>query len=441
MGFGKQVKNLLRSKTAPQKTQAFTMKLGCFLMLFFTFQMASFALAAAFPSPQDADKEKAELKKIKTQIEASVKEANRLEKIRNKVKKEIADLRKKIVTSAKNIQRTEEKITHTENTISGLTKQSEALSARLKTRYKQMSKTLAAMQRLSQQPPQLVTIRPGAALSNLRTTELLKKIMPKLQKNAADIRGDVAEINKVKYEISNEQDELKKDVAELMISENEIDILIKKRTAQQQALIKATKKERIKLKTFAARSKNIEDLIAKIEREKISRAKRISEARLAATKKNLPKSKPLSKKSVMRATLPQGTVKFYKAKGKMPFPARGIVKIRFGHVNPQGQRSKGITIGTRSGATVVAPHSGRVMFAGKFRTYGLLLIIDHGDGYHTLLAGMNNISAVVGQQILGGEPIGKMQSSAAAKKATQRLYVEFRRKGKPINPLRWVKKS
>ncbi|MGA0395445.1 MAG: murein hydrolase activator EnvC family protein, partial [Rhodospirillales bacterium] len=68
-----------------------------------------------------------------------------------------------------------------------------------------------------------------------------------------------------------------------------------------------------------------------------------------------------------------------------------------------------------------------------FKGYGQILIIQHGDAYHTLLAGMRRVDATLGQRLLSGEPIGVM----GIQDAGSRLYIEVRRKGQPINPLPW----
>jgi septal ring factor EnvC (AmiA/AmiB activator) len=96
---------------------------------------------------------------------------------------------------------------------------------------------------------------------------------------------------------------------------------------------------------------------------------------------------------------------------------------------------KGLVIETRGSAQVVAPYGGKVVFAGDFRGYGQLLIIDHGDGYHTLLSGMKRIDGVMGQYLRLGEPIGIMGNPGANR---PKLYVELRRNNQPINPEPWL---
>ncbi len=123
------------------------------------------------------------------------------------------------------------------------------------------------------------------------------------------------------------------------------------------------------------------------------------------------------------------------ARGAFSTPARGQLVSRFDETTALGLTTKGIVIETRATAQIVAPYDGRVAFAGRFREYGLLLIIDHGEGYHTLLAGMGRIDVLLDQRVLVGEPVGVMESIAEAK---PHLYVELRRDGHPINPLPWL---
>jgi murein hydrolase activator len=125
---------------------------------------------------------------------------------------------------------------------------------------------------------------------------------------------------------------------------------------------------------------------------------------------------------------------FSAAQGKMPYPARGKVIEQYGQTNDVGHVMKGITIQTRRDAQVIAPYDGQVAFSGPFRGYGLLLIIEHSEGYHTLLAGMARIDVAVGQRLLAGEPVGVMGQDDTK----PALYVELRRNGQPVNPLPWL---
>ena len=123
---------------------------------------------------------------------------------------------------------------------------------------------------------------------------------------------------------------------------------------------------------------------------------------------------------------------FVKAKGKLSRPARGSIITAYGQETAKGVSSKGIIIKTRAQAQVIAPFDGSVLFAGPFRGYGNLIIIEHGKGYTSLLAGLDSIDCELGQLLLAGEPIGLMPDDGDAK-----LYMELRKNNHPINPISW----
>ena len=118
----------------------------------------------------------------------------------------------------------------------------------------------------------------------------------------------------------------------------------------------------------------------------------------------------------------------------LPWPAHGEIVAAFGE-DAGGERRLGVSIGAPGGARVVAPDDGEIVFAGPFRSYGLLLIIEHEGGYHSLLAGFARIDGEVGQRVLAGEPVGVM---AAGGGAASVLYVEVRRDGRPVDPAPWL---
>lgn len=126
---------------------------------------------------------------------------------------------------------------------------------------------------------------------------------------------------------------------------------------------------------------------------------------------------------------------FVKAKGHLLRPARGPVVTAYGEQMSKGVTSKGIIIKTRSQAQVISPYDGTVIFAGPFRGYGNLIIIEHGQGYLSLLAGLEEVDCELGQMLLAGEPVGQMPESGDT-----RLYVELRKDNHPINPLTWIEK-
>ena len=137
---------------------------------------------------------------------------------------------------------------------------------------------------------------------------------------------------------------------------------------------------------------------------------------------------------------------FAEAKGRLALPVAGTRIRDFGASDGAGGTEKGIQLSTRPGAQVTAPCDGWVVYAGLFRSYGRLLIINGGGGYHVLLAGMEQITVELGQFVLAGEPVAVMagggQAAANAAQATPPvLYIEFRKDGNSIDPAPWWAES
>jgi septal ring factor EnvC (AmiA/AmiB activator) len=136
-------------------------------------------------------------------------------------------------------------------------------------------------------------------------------------------------------------------------------------------------------------------------------------------------------------------VAFPDMRGHMRLPVNGMRIREFGGSDGSGGTQKGLSIASRSGAQITAPCDGWVVYAGAFRSYGQLLILNAGGGYHVLLAGMERISVDLGQFVLTGEPVAVMgdasQASATVTTVPKQpvLYVEFRKDGTPIDPSPW----
>ena len=136
-------------------------------------------------------------------------------------------------------------------------------------------------------------------------------------------------------------------------------------------------------------------------------------------------------------------VAFASLRGQVPIPVNGVKLKEYGAPDGVGGLEKGVSIATRAGAQVTAPADGWVVYAGPFRSYGQLLILNAGNGYHILLAGMDRISVDLGQFVLTGEPVAVMGNGShiAAILATGSsqpvLYIEFRKDGIPVDPGPW----
>ncbi len=157
-----------------------------------------------------------------------------------------------------------------------------------------------------------------------------------------------------------------------------------------------------------------------------------------AVRTRIPATKPRAP-DWPSACLSHDSQSMHAIKGTLIFPASGQIVERFGITGTSGLRARGLTLQTDVDAEVVAPYGGIVHYAGLFSDYGPMIIIQHGKGLHTLLAGLGRVDVRTGQDLLAGEPIGSMGGNSAASVDTLRhLYIEMREDGKPVNPLAWL---
>ena len=186
---------------------------------------------------------------------------------------------------------------------------------------------------------------------------------------------------------------------------------------------------------------NLKDLIAKMEQglDRATRAARAA-ARAADEKAKLGRVDLAALNDPGRLA---PAVQFAAARGTLPFPVNGVRIRDFGVPDSLGGTEKGQTIATRASAQVTSPCDGWVVYAGVFRNYGQVLILNAGGGYHVVLAGMDRISVDVGQFVLTGEPVAvmgtgpQMAASLAAGSNQPVLYIEFRKDGTPVDPSPW----
>ena len=344
-------------------------------------------------------------------IEAGHSRADALAAESARIDARIDALRDKAVAAAHRAQGDERALTEIEDTLVALGEEETALSTRLAARRRQTAEALMALQRLGLHPPDsLVAVR-ASPTDTVRSGLLLRAVIPDLRARAADLGRQLARLSAVRQDISVNRRQHETRLAALGGERTELGGMMD----EMRALRAQTKTEAQAVAqrnaALAAKAKDIGGLMRRLEDNAPAPA--------------APALKP-ARRNVRS---------FAKARGAITLPAQGRVVQRFGEAQNYGAASRGITMVTRPDAQVIAAYDGRIVFAGPFRGYGPVLIIEHSDGYHSLLAGLGRIDGVVGQRVLAGEPVGDMGDPDGGE---PRLYIELRRDGQPINPSPWL---
>jgi murein hydrolase activator len=388
------------------------------------------------------------IKQREQELEAARAQQKRAAEAQAKLKAEIAavgqdrsKLNAQLIDIAAQVRGVETRIADAEARRRQLDARELQIRASLDSRRSEIVEVLAALQRAGRRTPPALLVRPEDALQSLRTAMLLGAVVPELRKRAQKLTGDLTELVGVRKAIATERDRLALDRDKLGDDQTRLAALIDERQRQQNAIEKDMETEGARAIALSRQVDSLQGLIAKMEQDLKSAAKAAATASLQgapATVNGKPDLRAL-KDPARRSP----AIAFASAKGLFALPVNGV-KIRdFGGSDGAGGVERGISLASRPGAQVTTPCDGWVVYAGPFRSYGQLLILNAGGGYHVLIAGMERISVNIGQFVLTGEPVATMGTtsqvaSILATNASQPvLYVEFRKDGTPIDPGPW----
>lgn len=306
---------------------------------------------------------------------------------------------------------------------------------------------LAALLRMGRNPPPALLLRPDDALEAVRSALLLGALLPELRVEAETLAADLAEHKRVKAELVAARENLANLRRALDEDRRRISTLVGERQKRQAEEHPVPPAERAQADGLARAAPDVHDLVTRLETE-VPPAARAADAARGAVAQPGPRPTDLAALKDPRRMAP--AIPFIEAKGLLPLPVAGVKLSDFGNRDAVGGTEKGLTLATRPGAPVSAPADGWVVYAGPFRSYGQLLIINAGGGYHILMAGMERITVDLGQFVLAGEPVAVMGaarvagpsasqggSMAGAASGQPQLYVEFRKDGVSIDPAPW----
>ncbi len=351
-------------------------------------------------------------------------------------------LNAKIINTADTIRNLETELTATERRLRSLGENEDAVRLSLIARRDVLAEVLAALQRIGRRPPPALAVRPSDALSAVRSAILLNAVMPELRVETEALAADLEELQRLKTVIATEERRLRGDALRLAEEKSRLELLLSAKRLEHTKSVRSLEDERRRAEELAAKAGSLKELLADLEAEIDSAREAAEKSRQAALTTRRSNSRDFDPFSDPGRLAP--AIAFLDAKGRLPQPVSGTVLKDFGQEDEFGGVTEGQSIATRPGSNVTSPADGWVVYSGPFRSYGQLLILNTGDGYHVLLAGMDRIDAELGQFVLAGEPVGVMGATQWASASTfgmgstqPILYVEFRKDGRAVDPTPW----
>jgi len=345
-----------------------------------------------------------------------------LTKKRAVVQSEIDTLKKRLIKTASEVKNFELEGLSLKSKLSKLDIEESTLREKIYGDRQALMSLIAALQRIENNPPPPLAIRPNEAVEAARAEKLMTTLSGELKSRAEELSNRLKTSQSLRNEIQDKQKSLSANETSLAKRHSKIASLVTEKSKLEKSISKEKEEATRQVAKLASEAKTLRELIESFEAASVDVAPRVK------PKSSQPRSK--TSLSLKPVKLPKGVAKFSKAKGKLQSPVSAGRIIR-----NYGGSEKGITVKSQAQTQVVAPYSGRIEFAGAFKNYDNVVIINVGNGYFILLTGLDESYVESGENINMGEPVGLLPFK---ENGSANLYIEFRKNGATIDPKPWL---
>lgn len=393
--------------------------------------------------------ERSALEAIENSIGISQERAEALRQEIERMQGDRAQQNAALIAAAQRVKLAEIEIGAMEARLGDLIAAELEVRGRLDSADRNVSSVLAALERISRNPPPALIVNPSDALGSARSAILISAILPQLRAEADAVMADLKRLADIKAAALEEEANLRANLTILEEEQLRIGTLIAARRQGEEAMTAELAAEEAAASRLAAEAGSLRQLIEQLSRRASALATAASATAAAEAGAALPTLDAETIRVALANTDRQApAVPFTAMRGYMTLPASGVPVIEYGAGDGFGGISSGLSVVTRPEAQVVAPADGWVLYAGNYLNYGQIVILNTGQDYTVLLAGLAQVSVKVGQFVLMGEPVGTMGSRTIGRTVTTSagvsrptLYIELRRNSAPVDPSGWWARS
>ncbi|KRD76027.1 peptidoglycan DD-metalloendopeptidase family protein [Lysobacter sp. Root983] len=398
------------------------------------------APAAAQNSSRDAERK---LERIKSELKSVADERRKLEGQRGAASRELREVDEKVGQSNRSLRETEQRLAREQSSLAQLQQRRETLLGTLGAKREELAQLLRAAYAQGGDAPLKVMLAQDKVADANRMLAYHGYVQRDRARRIEQLRGELAELDAVERDIATRRSELdsarKQQRAQLGQLQNDR----QSRAVVVEQINRKYQDRSSRERALGRDAKGLEDLLKKLrqaaaraeaQRKAAAVAKAAREAREARAAQNSGKpagSTPTRKPVVVASAAPLQV-------GGLGWPVSGALLAGYGGTMPDGRGSEGLLIGASAGATVKAVGDGQVVYAEWMTGYGLLLIVDHGNGYMSLYAHNDALLRNVGDRVKRGDPVATVGSSGGNGRPA--LYFELRRNGQPVNPATWLRR-
>ncbi|MEO7692183.1 MAG: peptidoglycan DD-metalloendopeptidase family protein [Sphingomonas sp.] len=377
-----------------------------------------FAAFAQAPLSQPAvSEQKQRLIEAKAASQAAAERSARLERAAANEKDQALQARAQEAAVAAHIQQIEADIAAGQARIAIINRLLAAQRTRLAVRQGPVTRLMAALQSLARRPAMISIVQPGSVDDLVHVRAVLSNTLPVIRARTADVRADLARTRELQAGATAATKALAESRTQLEEQRLSLTRLEAEHRMRSRALGRDALFESDRAIALGEHARDIVDLMDQLGNQAATREELES----------LPGPLPRPPRPGEVAS-PVDTISWSHSAPPYRLPVVGRVVTGLGELSDTGVRSRGLTIVSAKEAQVVAPAAGRIAFAGPFRGYGTIVIIDHGGGWTSLISGLGGVSARVGERVAQGAPIG-----AAGSGDDPRITIELRRRDRAID--------
>ncbi len=279
----------------------------------------------------------------------------------------------------------------------------------------------AALQSFSRRPPVLALVQPGSLADTVHVRAAFSHVLPAIRRRTAALRTELARTRQLRAMAVQADRALRDGQVKLARQREALQRLEGEKRLAAMGFLSGAGVEAERAMAMSERVRDIDELM---ERMEAAGTVRDTLAALPG-----PQLRP-ARAGAIAAPPEGGAEQGRRSTPAYRLPVVGAIVTGMGELSDSGVRARGITVATAPGAQLIAPAAGRIAFAGPYKGFGQIVIIDHGDGWTSLLTGMARLSVSVGQAVDQGEPLG-----VAGSGDHPAVTIELRRQGRPIDIL------
>jgi len=385
------------------------------------------ALAMAVAGVATAQSPETRLRRLERQADEQRHRERLLQQDRDALQRELAALQEEAVAAVEAQARAATRVEAARARRAALVPLEAELAGEAEAARARLARLAAALERLARTPREALLLRAEAPVDALRAGRLLAHAVPAVDAHARALAAALDDHRAARAALAGEEEALATALAAEEAGRARLEEMIARRGRLMAALDAERMSVAMRLEILGREMGGLRELLERLAARRAEEERARAAAAAAADQEREAGERARQASAEARP--------FAEARGRARPPAQGRLVANWGQADAGGTASRGMAFEAVPEATIVSPWHGTVAYAGPFRGYGVILIVDSGDGYHWFVTGFGRLDVAPGQPVRAGEPVGQAPGAGAARPV---VYVELRRNGQPVDPAPWV---